>query len=57
MGVYGGACIQGLVFGPEFISRVSAYSPSQAMTLRVTEKNRLAVNRLQDKALTLHCHA
>ena len=27
------SCIHGFVFGPEFIRRVSTYSPSQAMTL------------------------
>ena len=26
------SCIQGLVLGPEFMSRVSTYSPSHAMT-------------------------
>ena len=56
MAVYGIACIQGLVFGPEFISRVSTYSPSQAMTLRLTEENWLAVKRLQNKSQTLRCH-
>jgi hypothetical protein len=45
-----GSCIHGFVLGPEFMSRVSTYSPSQAMT------SANQTNNAQTSARSNFCH-